>query len=338
MAAAEARGPEPEPIPSWRRGQKAASQRRKERLSEMLRQSRERADDHSHIPDTGWLPALDLRIDPSYQRSGSQIDMKRVMDYAVSWNWRLCGHLSVNLRPDGSYYVIDGGHRKAAYVVLYEGPLLAEAMLPCSIMQLRTREEEAEHFDLLNDRRVAVTYEQRFQSRLIYNESYAIQVEEAVTNAGLELVYLRSTSRHKLEPGQLAAIKTCETIVRQTNPDTLETVLTIIVDAWGGRPLGVHRTLISALYDFHLRFAPEYSREALVSLLRRIGPETLLAENPVTPTPRARAIDISLFIHGKYNHKRTTGRLSPFGLDGDQGVQQVIRQYREWWASANGDA
>lgn len=337
MAAAE-RSDEPEPIPSWRRGQKAASQRRKERLMEALRQSRERADDHTQIPDDAWLPVLDLRIDPSYQRSGSQIDMKRVVDYAINWNWRLCGRLSVNQRPDGTYYVTDGGHRKAAYVMLYEGPLLAEAALPCSVSHLASREEEAEHFDLLNDRRVAVTYEQRFQSRLIYNETVAVQVEEAVTNAGLELVYLRSTSGHKLEPGQLAAIKTCETIVRQTNPATLEAVLDLIVEAWGGRPQGVHRTIISALYDFHIRFAPEYSREALVNLLRRLGPETLLAENPVTPSPRARSLDISLCLHGKYNYKRTTGRLSPFGLDGDQGIQQVIRHYREWWATQAGEA
>lgn len=330
--------PEPDPIPPERRGTYTASQRRKARLSEALRLSRARADDHSQIPDTGWLPVMSLRIDPSYQRSGSQIDMRRVVDYALTWNWRLCGFLSVNLRPDGTYYVMDGGHRKAAFALLYEGPLLAQASLPCSISHLATREEEAEHFDLLNDRRVAVTYEQRFQSRLIYNEPYAVQVEQAVSNVGLELAFLRNTSSHKLEPGQLAAVKTCETIVRQTNPTTLEAVLRVIVDAWGHRPQAVHKTLITAVYDFHIRFAHEYSREALVNLLRRLGPETLLAENPVTPSPRARAIDISLYIHGKYNYKRTTGRLSPFGLDGDQGIQQVIRQYREWWQSREAQA
>jgi hypothetical protein len=317
---------EPPDTPSWQTASSAAAQRRQEALRERLRASRERADAAGEPGERTPLSILDLRVDLSYQGA---LDMGRVTELALNWRPDLAGELVVNQRPVGTLYVIDGQHRKAAWAMLHEGPELATATLPCLVLHLAGAEEEAELYHLLNSKRVAKTYEQQFRARLRYREAYASRIVECVTGVGLTPVYLRSTASRRTEPGQLAALKTCETIMTQTDPETLSTVLGLLVEAWGHKPVAVHRTLISGVYDFHIRYVDEYQRGTFIRLLRNIGPEAILEANPVPHTPRARALSVSLFIHERYNFKRTKGRLSPFGIDGEKGIQRVIRLYKE---------
>lgn len=317
---------EPTGTPSWQTASSAAAQRRQEVLRERLRASRERADAAGEPGERVRLSILGLRVDLSYQGA---LDMARVTDLALNWRPDLVGDLVVNQRPDGTLYVVDGQHRKAAWAMLHEGPELATATLSCLVVHRKGPKEEAELYYLLNSKRVAKTYEQQFRARLVYGEVYASRVVECVTAVGLTPVYLRSTASRKSEPGQLAALKTCEGVIRQTDPETLSTVLGLLVEAWGHKPVAVHRTLIAGVYDFHIRYVGEYQRATFIRLLRNIGPEAVLEANPVPHTPRARALSVSLFIHERYNFKRTKGRLSPFGLDGEKGIQRVVRMYKE---------
>ena len=317
----------PGQTPKWSAGMQEAHRRRLEQFQERLRRRLAEVQGEGR-PDEADLPVLDLRIDPSYQRTGTKIDQGKVIEYACSWSWALCGRLVVNLRPTGAYYVIDGGHRKEAFALLNDGPLLSQATLPCFVMHLKTVAEEAKLFDDLNTYRTAVGYEQRFQSRLVYSEWYAVNVVDCIESVGLEPVYVRQTPAKKTQPGQCGALNTCERILRRTDPETLKAVLSLATGAWATDPLGVHRTLLLALFDFHVRFAGEYGAKDLTALLRRVGPQGCLDAAPVQAAPATRASRISLFLHERYNHRRTRAKLPPFTLDGDSGFREVLRAYR----------
>jgi len=58
------------------------------------------------------LPKSELNIDHAYQRD--KINTTRVHAICSDWSWKACGVLSVSRRPDGTYWVFDGQHRKLA--------------------------------------------------------------------------------------------------------------------------------------------------------------------------------------------------------------------------------
>lgn len=58
-----------------------------------------------------WLPKNNLHIDKAYQRNLSEEKRLRI---ASNFSWIAFGALSVALRPDGTFWIIDGSHRHAA--------------------------------------------------------------------------------------------------------------------------------------------------------------------------------------------------------------------------------
>ncbi len=311
----------------WELGVTERQRRRREAFEARLREARERVLGKGAFPEEAWLPVVDLRVDPSYQRTGTRVDHQKVLDIALNWSWDMCGRLVVNQRPDGTLYVIDGGHRKAGFALLHDGPLLAQAQLPCLVTHYKTKQEEAAMFDKLNEKRTAVGYEQRFQARLTAEEPVATQVVECISNAGLTPVYLHSIPGHKSVPGEVAALRTCELIVKQTDAETLSAVLTTMVGAWRHEQRAFHRTLIAGVFDFHVRFVDAYVAKDFQTLLRRIGPDGLLEAVPVEPAPRSRGQRVSFHLHKEYNRKRSQHRLPPFEMDGEPGLRRVVRRY-----------
>src|SRR4051812_44439221 len=82
------------------------------------------------------IPKCSLHVDKSYQRDA--LGSSKILRIAREWSWIACGRLIVGIRPDGSYVVIDGQHRKLAADKRSD-----IADLPCEVFEVLGPSQEA---------------------------------------------------------------------------------------------------------------------------------------------------------------------------------------------------
>lgn len=97
--------------------------------------------------DDGWLvKKLDvqvLKVDYSYQRYPKEACVKNLVQ---NFNSRYLGAFTVGKRADGTYFVLDGNHRKEALLRLLDMGELKSPLVRCEIMLDTTPRLEASIF------------------------------------------------------------------------------------------------------------------------------------------------------------------------------------------------
>lgn len=139
-----------------------------------------------------WLSKKELQVDHSYQRN--KLNELRINQMSSSWDWILCGALSVAIR-ENAYYVMDGQHRKLAADKRDDIELL-----PCMIFSTESKPIEAMHFVGLNSQKTSVSGPDRFKAMIAAGDKNAIALKDLITSTG-----------HKV--GANSAIKTVSCIL-----------------------------------------------------------------------------------------------------------------------------
>lgn len=132
-----------------------------------------------------WIDIKELNIDVSYQR---EIDSKpRVAEIARGFDWALFGVLLVSF-CDGSYYIIDGGHR-------FRGASRRDDIkeVPCLVFEFKNKSEEARIFYLFNKQRKTVSTFDNHKAALsgeglFYESEISIKAENLVKKYGYKTV------------------------------------------------------------------------------------------------------------------------------------------------------
>lgn len=120
-----------------------------------------------------------LTVDERYQRDSAKAKAK-VADIARNWSWIAFGALSVALREDGEWFIMDGGHRWQAAKLR---PEIGE--LPCLVYDLDDIRQEAQGFLDINTARKQMASLARFKAKIIIGDKAALVVDELLTRAGL---------------------------------------------------------------------------------------------------------------------------------------------------------
>lgn len=124
-----------------------------------------------------WLPKAELRIDHEYQRNN--VNNKRVLRLAQSWSWVACGVLVVGRRPDGTYWVMDGQHRKLAADKRSD-----ISTLPCLVFEVTGKAQEAQGFLAVNTDRGPVPSLSKFNAQVMARDPQAVAVKAMVEADG----------------------------------------------------------------------------------------------------------------------------------------------------------
>ena len=117
-----------------------------------------------------------LQVDMQYQRTHKK---EKILAMAGAWSWVACGAISVALRDDGEWFVMDGQHRVLA--AMLRDDITA---LPCMIFELETVADEARGFLATNTHRKAMTTVDRFKALLMTEDHAARVANELVLAAG----------------------------------------------------------------------------------------------------------------------------------------------------------
>lgn len=215
-------------------------------------------------PPAGVLPVLQyalpaqLMIDPEYQRSidngPSQTLIRRIAQY---WDWSLCLPLVVSRRPDtGEMFVIDGQHRLAA--ARLRGDI---HQLPCVIVEMRARADEAAAFVHLNQQRRPLGKLDIFKAAVASGDSEAAAIVDALENAGLSIA--GSTNPDSWKVGQLVNIGGIEASWRRYGEGVTRAALLVLARAFDGQVLRYAGTLfpgIAALVNDRVKLVKGGSR------------------------------------------------------------------------------
>ena len=135
----------------------------------------------SFIP-VEYIKLKDLKIDSKYQRLINTNFIKNAEEFRP----KLVKPLSVFLRPDGDYVVVDGQHTCVIAATYVEYP--SEFELPCQVQvhpSDRTLEEcleaEAKYFKDFNSSRTNMTSVALLRADLAQGKKYAQRIEENIT-------------------------------------------------------------------------------------------------------------------------------------------------------------
>lgn len=160
-----------------------------------------------------------LKVDPAYQRD---LNMARAKLMALNWSDEKSGNPQVSRRMDGSYYLIDGQHRRAA-CELANGP---DKKLACKVHHGLTLAEEAEIFYATNKDVVKPRPTDNFRAALVAGHMAETQVNNVLAELNLSVGKAASTN-------VVGAVTAVMRIYDQIGDDGLFNTLSVLIAAWG---------------------------------------------------------------------------------------------------------
>jgi hypothetical protein len=196
------------------------------------------------------ISKTELNVDPDYQRD--RVRQSRVTRIAAKWSWVQFGCLLVAFRPDGTYWVFDGQHRKLAADCRSDIDLL-----PCIVFSSPGPVLEARWFLSQTDRG-NITMFDKFKALIAQNDETALAVKTLIEASRYTMSL--SPGKHTVRcPGLL-------TQWMRTDPEATRTAWAIAVSIADGEPMS-ERALAGLI--FLQRHLTRYSLPDLESVSLR---------------------------------------------------------------------
>lgn len=245
------------------------------------------------------LPFRSLAFDERTQRAFIPARVKALIE--KPWSLGDVGALTVSIR-DGKAYVIDGQHRVRAAIELG----LGDTKVLCHVYRSLTLEEEARKFLALNDARTVSPID-RYRVGLTALDPICVGVRDTLAAHGLEII---SGSRD----GGVRCIAKALALYER-DPDLLDSVCRVIVEAWGTRAAAFEQVVFAAMGTVLGRYNGDLDRGTLSKKLAnyRGGPAALAGDargladyRPISVTRAAAEIMVET-----YNRGRRNGSLPP---------------------------
>lgn len=182
-------------------------------------------------PVLQWATPGQLMIDPSYQRSiQNGPSQSLIRQIATHWNWDLCQPLVVSKREGGGLFVIDGQHRLAAAKLRRD-----IVHLPCVILDLADRADEAANFVHLNQRRRALSKLDVFKAAVASGDTEASAIARALSEVDLSIA--TTTNPHAWKPGMVSNIGGIQQCWKRHGPTRTRASLHVLANAFSGQVL-----------------------------------------------------------------------------------------------------
>lgn len=235
-----------------------------------------------------------LQTDMSYQSPVRESQVRKIVN---NFDPKRLSSITLNRRQDMTLYIIDGQHRVEA---------LKELNIPlvdATIHENLTVEEEAEMYYGINDR-PAKTPNFKGKSSLRFGDRKAVEIEEAVTNAGMKIDYDKNIN----SDGYIIAYAALQNIHKKYGKDMLEIVLRIINAAYGNQKRNYQAFIIKGFAEFISKFGTNIDTTHLISRLKDVGFEGFMQEvnkNKVSFSTKKESLPFALVeIYNKRKHHK----------------------------------
>lgn len=205
-----------------------------------------------------------LKTDMSYQSPVKEAQVKKIVN---NFDPQKLHSIVVNRREDMTFYIIDGQHRVEA---------LRELNIPLVDATIHTNltvEEEAEMYYGINDR-PAKSPNSKGKSSLKFGNKSAVEIEKAVTSAGLKIDYDKNINTD----GYIVAYAALQSINKKYGPDFLEIVLEVIKQSFGIEKRNYQAFIMKGFSEFMNIYGTRVDISHLINRLKELGFEKFIQE------------------------------------------------------------
>lgn len=208
------------------------------------------------------LKPSDIGIPEEYQR---ELLAAHCREIAVHWDWRKYQPITVSMRPDGSFWCVDGQHRLSG--ALLRGDI---DRLPCWVVEMAGSQEEACTWVALNKNRKRVKPTDEFKAFAI-----ARHPGQEWLNGFFNMRGLKLSGGTNPGPNECSGITAC--MKRLNGKDltggqrAITETFNILESAWGGQRRVYSGRMVEGMLRVHSRLN-EASRNLLIEMAHeRLG-------------------------------------------------------------------
>ena len=187
----------------------------------------------------------------------------KIAQIVASWDERIANEPKVSLR-DGVYHVFDGQHTILAREAMNDNN---PVKILCKVYYGLSEKDEA----LLFAKQTGVSSKpssgERLRANLFGEDEEAVELCKATKKAGLS-IDVKGT-RHKKN---IACVSTALNAYRALGSDLYTEALSIIADAWKGKPDSLRYEIVKAVTEFVHHYHGQYNRDVLIAALKSKKP------------------------------------------------------------------
>lgn len=224
--------------------------------------------DHTQLnllrPEVLVIQLEDICIDTRYQREAT---ISRAKNMAKVFDERVAGRLTVNMRDDGTLWLIDGQHRFLAMKI--NG--IKECK--CDVLYDLTLEEEAKLFADKNSQARVATILERHHAKVIYKDPTAIAINGMLHSLGL---YIPRRSGGRNTDGAVVAVGCLYELYSSIKSEGLLKILTLIKTTWGIRPKAYSEYMILGVEKLIRKHHDQLREDRFIRQLSKIDPYALM--------------------------------------------------------------
>lgn len=230
--------------------------------------------EQSEAFETLYLSVSDLEIDRRVQRQG--INMAKVKAMVKKYNPGALGIITVSLRKDRSYVVVDGQHRTEATRIRTSNA----GTLKCHVFRDLTLAQEAQMFlDLNYTSKVPVidSFKVKINTDGVEGD-IAREIQEIVGAYGFQISRVPAN-------GNINAINVVERIYAlskklDAEPSLLQATVLVIARSWGNDRHGTQGAIIEGIGRMFAEYGSRIDLDRLEECMKTYagGPQSLIAE------------------------------------------------------------
>jgi hypothetical protein len=236
----------------------------------------------------------DLRVDHTYQREFRETRIKQIIK---NFSPLLMLPLTINIRDDGTPYVVDGQHRMHVLMKLFGRHHRADCLTYWGLSYV----QEAWLFDQLNKAasRSVLTPQESLKGGLVSGDPKAEQLRRVVESCGYQID--PSTTSHA--NGNIVGIAALNSAIGSWGPLSLAAGLNLYGDTWG-REDGPPFYMVREVPRFAHMYAGKYDHDRFVKRFRMTTPEVLKDKANVLAIQGGldRVVAWNLKMTEQYNH------------------------------------
>lgn len=202
------------------------------------------------------IPTKLLKIDHSYQRDLMPIKVEKIVK---NYNPLSIGVLSVNVRPSGEIFVLDGQHRLEAM------RRVGVDTAPCKVYTGLSEKEEAEAFIGFNVNRANPKAVNQFKARVKAEEPIALEILKIVKGHGHTINYQGHTEKG------IVAVNSLDRIYLQGGKEALDQVFEIINKVYLGEKDALQGIVLQGIHRFIRAYRAEdiFDKNRLIHRLKQ---------------------------------------------------------------------
>lgn len=241
---------------------------------------------------TRTLNVKDLATDMSYQSPVKEGQVKKIVK---NFDEGSIGTIYVNLRKDGTYYIIDGQHRVTAL------KRLGISTVKANVYEGLTVEEEAKKYRDFNTRPTK-SPNSIAKADLKFGDEFAEMILFSVLEAGMDIDYDNQNQRH----GYISAYRSLERIYKKYGSAGLTETIKFIKNTFGDDKPYFQGFILEGFAKFLATYYEKIDQKNLTERLRKTGFSDFMAEvNKQRPSFNSKKECLPFVVADIYNKRRS---------------------------------